>query len=208
MVRDYIAGHRKEYFNFIGLLVILLAVEAILWQFAHNSLAQIVLDAFIERLKVSSSGVQGSLSLEDVEQVLRNQKIAFLLIVPISAIGTWLILRRTGYNYAEHIVAIVFLLAMNTLLGLIVGLLGLIPIDYAIFKVIYYAFSFVVLSYGFWFYWQFSQQAKYSKAGRIWRVIASYFVVTLVLTLGQQVFMGIAAVNRMNGEPPATEILE
>lgn len=208
MVRDYLAGHRKKYFNFIGFLIILLAVEAVLWQFGHNSLAQIVLDAFKDQLAKSDSDIAMTLSIADVETVLRNQKLSFLLIVPLSALGTWLIFKRTGYSYAEHIVSIVFLLAMNTLLGFTIGLIGLLPLEFDLFKLIYYLFSVVVLGYGLWFYWQFSQQAKYSKAGRIWRVIAGYLVVILILSLGQQVFMGIAAGSRTAGEQPATEILE
>lgn len=208
MVRDYLAGHRKKYFNFIGFLIIALAVEALLWQFGHNSLAQIILDAFKEQLGASDQALGITLSISDVETVLRNQKLSFLLIVPLCALGTFLIFKRTGYNYAEHIVTTVFLLAMNTMLGFIIGLIGLLPLEYDLFKTIYYAFSLVILGYGIWFYWQLSQQATYSKAGRIWRVVVGYFLVIMVISLSQQFLMGIAAGSRGAGEPPATEILE
>ncbi len=208
MVRDYLAGKRKEYFNFIGFLVILLAVEAVIWQFSHNSIAQIFMEVYYEQLARAQPGVTSSLSIEDVETVLRNQKISFLVIVPLAALGSWLILRRTGYNYAEHIVAISFLLALNTLLGYSIGLVGLLPLDFSLFKSIYSMLSLVVVGYGIWFYWQFSQQATYTKGGRTWRVVVAYLIVVIVLSLGQQFFMGMATGNRTAGEKAATEAVE
>jgi len=157
----------------------------------------------------SNSDLGVTLSKEDMKVVLRNQKISFLLVVPLSALGTWLIFNRTRCNYAEHIIAVVFLLAMNTLFGFIIGLIGLLPFEYEIFKTTCNVLSMIILGYGFWFYWQFSRQAEYTKAGRTWRVEVSYLVVVaMILSLGQQFFMVAAACNRSAGDKPATEILK
>lgn len=207
LVREYLAGQRKEYFNFIGFLLILLTVEAVLWEYAHNSVAAILLETMQQQLTKSNPETASMLTLQDIETVLRNQKLAFLLIVPLSAVGSWLIFRRTGFNYMENIVAVTFLLAMNTLLGLTVGLIGLLPLEPSVFKIFYYLVSVVVFGYGLVFFWQFSQPGRYTRGGRIWRTLVSYVVVLLVLSFSQQFFMSILAGARAAKEQPATEIV-
>jgi len=128
MVREYLGGRRKEYFNFIGFLLVLLAVEAIFWSFGYNSPAEMMQKQVNDQLAASRPDLGVTLSVADVESVLANQKFLFLPAIPIAAVIPWLVFRRTGYNYLEHIVAVCFLLAMNTLLGVSVGLLGLFPL--------------------------------------------------------------------------------
>ncbi|MEM1356929.1 MAG: DUF3667 domain-containing protein [Bacteroidota bacterium] len=191
LIRDYLGGKRKRYFNFIALLLILLAVEALLWAYAQNSVADVLKDRLTEQLNAQNPEMAALLGQEDIERALSNQKIIFILTVPLTACFTWLILKRVGYNFAEHCVVIVFLLAMNTFLGISIGVLGLLPISYETFTVIYGPASFIIIGFDLLLFWQLSQAAEYSTFGRIWRVVLAWFVAITVIGLTIQLSIGI-----------------
>ncbi|WP_273443935.1 DUF3667 domain-containing protein [Neolewinella agarilytica] len=69
LVNDYLQGKRKTYFNAVGFLLIVLAIEALLWSLSQNSVAELMLDNFNAQLRDQPDP---GITLEDVEIMLRN----------------------------------------------------------------------------------------------------------------------------------------
>ncbi|SEP56689.1 DUF3667 domain-containing protein [Neolewinella agarilytica] len=205
LVNDYLQGKRKTYFNAVGFLLIVLAIEALLWSLSQNSVAELMLDNFNAQLRDQPDP---GITLEDVEIMLRNQKIIFLLTVPLAAFFSWLVLKRLLYNFLEHCIAIIFLLAMNTMLGFSAGLLGLLPISMDTFKLIYAPISLIVIAFDFLLIWQFSQKADYSLGGRIWRTALTFILVITVIAGSLQFAMGISKGYRDAGKSVPVESSE
>lgn len=191
-IADYLRGHRKEYFNFIGFLLILLGIEAIFWEMAVNSPAEFMVDVMNEQLAKSNTFNAVSLDVADAETVLRNQKLLFIPAIPLAAIIPYFVFRRLEYNFLEHCITICFLLAMNTLLGIVtVGILGVLPISFATYKAIYLPFSFFVIFFDFLVYWQLAKSGNYSTGSRLWRTIIGGYLAIFVVGMTQQFAMGI-----------------
>lgn len=208
-IADYLSGHRKEYFNFIGFLLILLGVEAILWGLGINTPAEVMVDTMNKQLAESNPMGAMALTLEDVEAVFRNQKFLFIPAIPLAALVPFLLLRRLKYNFLEHCIIVCFLLSMNTLMGISFGILGLLPLSFETYKAIYFPISFVVILYDFFLFWQLARNADYSVFGRLWRTVVSGFVAIFIIGMTQQFAMGIMAGKRGHAEQtdgPATEL--
>lgn len=208
VVNEYLQGKRKTYFNAIGFLLILLTIEAILWSMAQNSVAEILTDNVRQQLAQAQPDLAMVLSVEDVEGMLRNQKIIFLLAVPLAGFFSWLIFRRLNYNYLEHNIMVILLLAMNTLIGLGIGLVGLLPISMGVFKTIYYSFSAIVLVYDFILIWQFSKRANYQRGGRIWRSLLTLICVTGIIGITLNIAIGFFQGNRTAADQDKMELVE
>ncbi|MBC6996509.1 DUF3667 domain-containing protein [Neolewinella lacunae] len=200
LVADYLAGKRKRYFNFLGLLLILLAIEALLSSLGYNSVAAVMQESLGASLQNSKNFVP--LTVEDVEEVLRNQKLIFLIVVPLTALLHRLILKRLGYNFLEHCVIVTFVLSLNTLTGLANGIIGLFPMDYGLYKNAVQILSLLVLAYDLWLFWQLSSSSTYTRAGRVWRAAMSWLVFTLVLAMSLQFSIGVLS-GYNNYESPA-----
>ncbi|MEL7159700.1 MAG: DUF3667 domain-containing protein [Bacteroidota bacterium] len=184
LIRDYLRGQRKSYFNFFGLLLILLALEALLWSFAYNSPASVLLESM-------EGTLAEGLRMEDIQKMLNSQKIIFPIIVPIMALAPFLLLRRLGFNYAECCIVVIFLLSMNTLLGTILGVIGLFPLSLPVYKALYGGLSVIVLGFGLLLFWQLSRPAEYSLLGRLWRVLVTWLFTMFILSLALQFSIGI-----------------
>lgn|GEM_PF-2768488 len=199
-VSDYLRGKRKEYFNFIGFLLILLGVEAILWQLSVNSPSEVMMEVLNNQLKESKLGDKITMNLSDVETVMRNQKFLFIPAIPLAALIPFFVLRRLKLNFLEHCIAVCFLLAMNTLLGISIGLVGLLPISYETYKMIYLPVSAVVFFFDILLFWQLTKPAGYSVFGRIWRTLVSGIAAVMVVAFTQQIAMGIVTARRNDME--------
>ena len=168
MINDYLQGQRKSYFHFASFLIILLAIEVVLWSNGVNTPAEMM---FYQITNSNVDGASKGVTLEGIETALKQQKLLFLFGIPIAALVPWLLLRKMRLSLAEHSVAIAFLLSMNTLLGFILGIIGLLPLSFETYRTVYLPISFAVLFLDFRLYWQFTRPAEYSLIGRALRVI-------------------------------------
>ncbi|MTB51415.1 DUF3667 domain-containing protein [Lewinella sp. W8] len=206
MINDYLAGKRRRYFNFVGFLLIMLAVEAVLYSVATNTPSQMLYETFASQLEQQFPTARDWLSLEDIEKMLASQKFIFLVIVPLAAYINRLVFRRMKYNLMEHSVAITFMLAMNTMFGFALLLFGMIPVPFETYSSVYGVFTVFVMIMGFVLFWQFSAPGNYTVGGRIWRVLLAYLSVTFVLGLSLQLVIGIYSGYRHAKAGDADEI--
>jgi len=112
-IREYIEGKRINHFHFIGLIFVLIIVEQFLKGHSHIHLAQTVkpedqeLTAYAEHI---------------VDQYSR---VIALCCIPLFALISFLLFRKSGLNFAEHMVLngyrisgsmIIFILAYTVLI--------------------------------------------------------------------------------------------
>lgn len=186
---DYIEGKRKTYINFIGLLLVLLAVEAILLSIASNSPVKYLMHQL--QASLDARGLNEVISEEAIKSVMLNQKILFIAIIPIAALLPWLVCRKLGYNWVEHMVAVSMLLSLNTLLGILtVGWIGLLPISFEIYVQIYTVVSVAILAMDFLLYWQLLSKSSHGLPMRILLTCVSSAWVLGIISLSLQFAMG------------------
>ncbi len=101
---DYLAGKRRQYFPFVGLLLLLIAADVVLRGYLDLPPSE-MMDA---RYGIGMEGVE-TRSLGKV--LLSYFKIVQLFIIPVMAWWLWLLFRGTGYNFWEWIVACSLLVA-------------------------------------------------------------------------------------------------
>ena len=157
---DYLRGRRKRYFNFIGLLLILLAIEALIWSLSTNSPVTFISHAFESSLR-QNPGLAG-FDRSKVEAVLYNQRLLYLFGVPVAALLPWLLAKRLKLNFAEHMVVATFMLALSTLYAiLLIDWIGLLPLAFEHY-VTFYSFSVLpVLFMNLLMYWQLLGYGNY-----------------------------------------------
>ena len=193
---EYIEGKRKTYVNFIGLLLVLLAIEAVLWSFAVNSPVQYMLREIQANLDANGSDI--TLSEEAIKSVLFNQKLLFIVAIPLAALVPWLFCRKLNFNWVEHMVVVSMLLSLNTLLGILtLGWLGLLPIEFSLYSNIYKYVSFGVVAMDFVLYWQLLSKGEYGYLKRFALSTLSGIWVILVIASSVQFAMGLLTARGM-----------
>ncbi|GHA00594.1 hypothetical protein GCM10008090_06860 [Arenicella chitinivorans] len=186
LAMDYLCGQRKRYFNFIGLLLVLLAVEALIWSLSANSPVTFISHAFESSLRQNPgfTGFDGS----KVETVLYNQRLLYLFGVPMAAILPWLLARQLKLNFAEHMVVATFMLALSTLYAiLLIDWVGLLPLAFEHYVMLYSFSVLPVLLMNLLMYWQLLGYGSYNPLVRAILACVCAIWVNITVTL----FMGL-----------------
>ncbi|MGL2964231.1 DUF3667 domain-containing protein [Flavobacterium sp. RSB2_4_14] len=116
-IREYIEGKRVKHFKPISLLLILASISGFL---AYKYQIKLL------NLDTSTDISNGLLTIEELNHwVTTHYAWIILFTVPIRAFTTYIIFRKQGYNYYEHIVLAAYLASQRLLLSIAV-----FPIDY------------------------------------------------------------------------------
>lgn len=110
-IREYLAGQRARHFRPISYLLLLVGLSALLMSSLH-------LDLYRGR---PASEVPELLRVVMERYTHFNFKypaFAHLILLPLNSLVAWLLLRRTGYNYAEVLTGGAFVAGTLALLGL------------------------------------------------------------------------------------------
>ncbi|GAB2779678.1 hypothetical protein GCM10027275_24030 [Rhabdobacter roseus] len=91
VVKEYVAGKRKKYFNPFNFLVLSVAVSTFVTGYFH------LMDMAPEAPNKASALINKHINL------------IFFVAVPVSALFSWLLFRKSGYNYAENLTLHAFL---------------------------------------------------------------------------------------------------
>jgi hypothetical protein len=103
IAREYISGKRKKYFSPVKYLVVIVTLSAIL-----------ILNYSSFGLPFEPSFPKDSGVDDVVEQDYfnhKNYKIQLFLSIPLASLISWLIFRRSGFNYSENLVLNTYLLS-------------------------------------------------------------------------------------------------
>ena len=162
-IRDFIEGKRVKYFKPVALIVILAGIYMVLFHWLH-------LDSKMASLVPLDQQEQKS-ALKIIDWHTNHYALVTLLIVPFSALATYLAFRKAGYNYLQ----IVVLLLYTTAARLIISIVCL-PITLLLSKNNLYSMSSLLgmlsIGYSIWTYLQF-----FNKISLESRVLRLFFVV-------------------------------
>lgn len=109
-IRNYLAGQRRAYFAPISYLLLLTGLSAFLMAWLH------IMPFDMHDPTVSDRGRQ--LQLHIFGPILKYKSWLEILTLPVTALLTRLLLRRSGFNYAECIIANAFVIGTTVLVTL------------------------------------------------------------------------------------------
>ena len=117
-VRDYLGGKRKRYFAPFGLIMLLGAISVVFVQW---------LDIDFAAMAAPANG-PGQMKMPDMGEMMSHQTLMYLAMIPFMAVGTWLCLRKYGYNFVEHLI-------INTYIGALVAIISLLTWPMALLRI-------------------------------------------------------------------------
>lgn len=171
-IREFMNGKRVGYFNFVTLLVGILAVSHFIDEYSLVKLS----DLMPESSKESADVME--------EFTKKYPKITLLLTIPLYSVFSFIWFRKSKLNLTEHLVLNSYKTVAESIVGLI---FTIITVVYANPKGLLTIYSFVFLfslAYTFWYYKQFFSAYGYSKRSLIFRslgAISTYMIFSMIL---------------------------
>jgi Protein of unknown function (DUF3667) len=174
-IREYVLGKRVNHFKPISLLIILATVYGILTHKIHIKIVD------LENAADTSHAV---LTYDELNNWI-GLHFAWIILftVPIRAITTYIVFRKQGYNYYEHIVLAAYLASQRLLISIAV-----IPIDYMLSNTtlltIFLQFnSLIEIAFSIWGHTQFFNKLSKPKAILLSILSWIFFIVVLMICL-------------------------
>lgn len=174
---DYLVGHRKRYFNFLAFLLLIVATDALLRNYSTLPMTRILQ----ERFAITTSFTETADAWESILKV--RYRVVILSAIPIAACWQWLLLRRTKFNYWEHFVAVCYLIAGQSLISIIGGILPVFPLPETVLVWNYRVTALTIAGYTLLFYWQFIRQFYPTWKGKAWRTVVIWLAVNLTILM-------------------------
>ncbi len=169
-IREFLKGKRSKLFNFISLIILLLAVSSMLLPYAKVHMA----DLMSENSKKTMEVLQ--------EFTNKYPKIFMMITIPIYSLFSFMWFRKAKLNFSEHMVLNSYRVCGELLIGICFSILTIYYTNIEGLKKVYFwgVFPFLFF-YQAWIYYQFFSVHGYSKWTRIWRSIMPYISVNLAL---------------------------
>ena len=109
-VRDYLEGKRKRYFPPFTLVMLLGALGILETNW---------LGVDSEGLDMDASIGSPELNREVFDAMMGHQTLFYLLMLPFMAFGTWLLFRKYGHGFVEHVVLNTFIAGQVAMISLV-----------------------------------------------------------------------------------------
>ncbi len=170
-VREFIQGKRVKHFNYFAIVVLLLTMIYLISKWG----------------KVDITELLNKESVSGLSKVLKDySKITNFLIVPINALFSYLIFRKSKQNYTENLIINIFLLAgMLVFRFLLYGTL-LFSTNLELFNAMNVTFVGLTFIYIIIFYYQYFKAFSFTKAALIRKIL---IIAILILITKQGVNM-------------------
>ena len=182
VIRDYLNGITVPYFHPFRFLFLMVTINVLLM--ISSGAYVYVQESFSQKMTHES---MPEITKELMAKGNSYFNILIALSMPILAFGSWLLFRKKGYNYAEHLIVVCYAYGLVMLVGIL-----LIPI-YLINQDAYLYASFIQtpLAIGIFTYFYLSWfkgkplQTIFSALGAyiIWVIGFSVLIVTLLMSL-------------------------
>ena len=171
-IREYILGKRVGYFNFVTLILIIIAMSGIIGHYSDIKLSDLMPE-------------QSREAMGPIEKILsKYPKLVPLITIPLYSLFSFLWFRKAKFNYSEHLVLNSYKSAAELVIGLLFTTLTVFYTDKTVLFFLYYTvISISMLIYSVWIYYQFFSESGYSRRGRIIRSImipVSYIFLSIV----------------------------
>jgi len=153
-VREFLLGKRANFFNFITLLLTLVAVSTLISGYSHFSMLDVLPKDSVEEMNA-------------LQKFFTNYpKIVLIITIPLYSLLSYLWFRKAKFNYSEHLVLNSYKTAAELVINLVFVFVTVFYTNKSGVVMIYYAIlypcSFI---YPIWFYYQFFSRSPYSKKG-------------------------------------------
>ena len=172
-VRDYIEGKRVNYFNFVSLLILIMAISAFLE--LHTTIK------FADLMPKES---QASVSSFEAFAA-KYPKMFLVFTIPMYAFFSFIWFKKAKLNFTEHVVMNAYRTSAELLFGLLFTVVTIFYTNIPVLTLLYFIFV-VVITFGYnvWFYYQFFSKDQYSKGSLIFKsmmVPASFMILSFVI---------------------------
>ncbi len=146
VIADYVNGATRRYYHPLRYLLLMSGFAVLMSS---------TLD--FEKILMQSSQITGveltpealALQKKTYEIVVKYMSVVYVALIPLMSLGSFLIFRRRGFNYAEHMVGNAYLYGQLSLISLITSNLYRIPNWITVMGVINFM---VTLLLSTWFY--------------------------------------------------------
>ncbi|RAW00217.1 hypothetical protein DQQ10_16715 [Pseudochryseolinea flava] len=172
-IRDYVKGKRVPYFNFITLIVLILAISNLLAPYAHVKVSDLMPEA-------------GKAAMNSFEIfTAKYPKIVLLIAIPVYSLFSFIWFRKAAFNYSEHLVLNAYKTVAELLLGLAFVILTIFYTNITVLTIIYFGLNGgIAIIYSIWFYSQFFSKSGYSKKALLIRsmlIPISYILLSMMI---------------------------
>jgi hypothetical protein len=163
-IREYLLGKRVNHMNYMSLFLLLSGIGIFIDQYTHFSLAD-----------VTSGDEAGKKIIANYFNFVRdNPKTYIAITIPIVSVFTYLLFKKSKFNFSEHLILNIYKASALLVLTKIVSLFSFITSNLSFLKVISQLVEIGVVAYSFWFVYQFfNDKTLYSKFAIISRTSVS-----------------------------------
>ncbi|MCZ8197887.1 MAG: DUF3667 domain-containing protein [Flavobacterium sp.] len=178
-IREFIQGKRVKIFNFVTLLVLIIAVSHFLSSYSLVKMSDIMPDN------------QGFMKeYENISQ--KYPKLILLMTIPFYSIITFFWFKKAKLNLTEHFVLNSYKTAGELLILILFTLISIFYTNISGLGLILAVISLGSYIYNYWFYRQFFSEYGYTKKSLVIRSIMSvisYFFISILVGLCIALFM-------------------
>jgi Protein of unknown function (DUF3667) len=172
-IREFIQGKRVKIFNFVTLLLIVVAVSHFIGSFSTFKMSDLI-----------SVKVQNNI-MQDLEKISNeNPKLILVLTIPFYSIITFFWFKKAKLNLTEHFVLNSYRTAGELVITALFTIITVFYTNISGLGYILAIISIITYIYSVWFYKQFFSVYGYSNTSLIIRsilsIIAYFFVTTLI----------------------------
>jgi len=171
-IREFIDGKRVNYFSYVTLLLLIIAISIFLEEFTQIKISDLMPE--------SSQDAMNNLE----EFTKNNPRFSLILTIPFYSILSFIWFRKAKLNLAEHFVLNSYRAVIESLIGLLFLVITIFIKNLQVLTIIYGLINLSTLVYAFWLYKQFFSVYKYSNKSLIFRsfaVIFSYILFTMFI---------------------------
>lgn len=163
-VREFINGKRTKHFNYFATVIILLTITYFLSKW----------------IKIDLTEVFNKQSVSGLTKVTKDySKITTFIVIPINALLSYLIFRKSKLNYTENLVMNIFLLSGMITFRVFLYFCMILTGDVEIVRIINLIVTFFVFIYIAIFFYQYFSAYNYNKVILVIKVllIAALFLI-------------------------------
>lgn len=121
-IREFLEGKRINHYRPLALLLLLGAIVLFIQHGLGVSFVRVGQEMFSPEAKDASARLL-AFQRESGQFIERNQHLISIVMIPLYALGYWLMFRRQGYNYPQMLVVQTFITNVHLLLSLIIVIL-------------------------------------------------------------------------------------
>lgn len=149
-IREYVQGKRVKHFNAFTLLLIIIALTHFIGEYA--------------KVKTIDLSENNKNNFEGFAKIVKEYaKIVVFIWIPLYAAASYVFFKNAKQNYSEHLVQTIYMIAGVLIIGGVFSIPKLFSSNVEIMQYLYVTSFFSVLSYSFWFNYQYFSYFKTKK---------------------------------------------